>query len=340
VKTSFHNLRRTWLSGVSLVVSVAALILALLAPPAMGMSNEFFGLNADDALWVGDQPTYDAITTTGVGTLRQGFDRSVIEPTPGRYDFSLYDRYVSEATTHRFQLVPVLIQNYAAPVVPADFAGFVAAVVRRYGAGGSFWVEHPEVEARPLRDWQVWNEPNNASFWAGRPDPRAYARLLRSSAAAIRAVDPGARVLTAGIATRTPRPWRRYLRGVLRAAPRVADAVAVHPYAETPRKVLAKVRIAAKTARVPLLVTELGWATDGSPDSMVVGRRQQANRLKRTLRLLASERRALRLEGVDVYDLRDLGAGSHWGNWAGLLSRDGQPKPSYWALRQTVDDLT
>ena len=312
----------------------------MLAPPAGAVSPEFFGLNADDALWLDDNPTYDTIMETGVGTLRQDFDRSVIEPTAGRYDFALYDRYIEQVTVHRLRVAPVLIQNYATPVDPADFAGFAAAVVRRYGAGGSFWAEHPELENRPLRQWQVWNEPNSPSFWAGRPDPRAYARLLRVSAAAIRAVDPGARVLTAGIATRTRRPWRAYLSRVLRAAPRVADAAAIHPYAETPRGVLRKVHMAAAAARIPLVVTELGWATGGAPAPMVVNPGEQARRLRRTLRLLVADRQGLNLEGVWVYDLRDLGAGSHWGNWAGLLSQDGQRKPAYWALRSIVHDLT
>ena len=53
------------------------------------------------------------------------------------------------------------------------FEAFVRAAVERYGAGGTFWEEHPELPNLPIEDWQLWNEPNSPFFWKPAPDPGA-----------------------------------------------------------------------------------------------------------------------------------------------------------------------
>jgi hypothetical protein len=87
------------------------------------------------------------------------------------------------------------------PAESAAYARYAVALIDRYGPKGSFWADHPDVPRRPIRSWQVWREPNIPAFWGGRPDPRAYGELLRTAAAAIRAADPNAEVVTAGLAT-------------------------------------------------------------------------------------------------------------------------------------------
>ncbi|MBK8049615.1 MAG: O-antigen ligase family protein [Anaerolineales bacterium] len=78
--------------------------------------------------------------------------------------------------------------NPAAP--PADLAGFArfaAAFAARY--------------ADTVRFYQIWDEPNIAPHWGNRHvDPIAYAQMLRMAAAAIRAEDPDAQILTAALA--------------------------------------------------------------------------------------------------------------------------------------------
>ena len=50
----------------------------------------------------------------------------------------------------------------------------------------------------------VGNEPNHGDEWGGRPDPAAYARFLRDTAVALKAADPQAFVLNAGLDPYTP----------------------------------------------------------------------------------------------------------------------------------------
>ena len=59
------------------------------------------------------------------------------------------------------------------PKSNAAFAAFARAIAARYGNDGSFWRDNPSIPRRPIRVWQVWNEPNAKSFWATGVDPAA-----------------------------------------------------------------------------------------------------------------------------------------------------------------------
>ena len=48
------------------------------------------------------------------------------------------------------------------------YAAYARALVQRYGPDGSFWTgQH---RRQPIRQWQIWNEPNLMFFW-----PRPFA---------------------------------------------------------------------------------------------------------------------------------------------------------------------
>jgi hypothetical protein len=47
--------------------------------------------------------------------------------------------------------------------------------------------------------YEVWNEPDDAPYWQGGPNPAAYAALLRAAFPAFKAGDPGAAVVTGGL---------------------------------------------------------------------------------------------------------------------------------------------
>ena len=95
----------------------------------------------------------------------------------------------------------------------------------------------PKSRPQPIREWEIWNEPNSSTFWAPTPDPAAYADLLTRSAKIIDEGDPEAQVMSAGMfATPAVRRRDRLLRlprssmfdqsGVADAV----DVVGVHPY--------------------------------------------------------------------------------------------------------------
>jgi len=83
-------------------------------------------------------------------------------------------------------------------MIPAhygDYTAFAAAFAARYGDGGTFWQQNPQLPYLPVEDFEVWNEANSANFWSGSADPAAYAQVLVAASAAIHAVDPSAQVL-------------------------------------------------------------------------------------------------------------------------------------------------
>ncbi|MGQ9583895.1 MAG: family 14 glycosylhydrolase [Anaerolineae bacterium] len=112
----------------------------------------------------------------------------------GHYDWSYTDRIVKQVEQHGLKLIVRLSPDPDRPFwagQPPDnaghFADFLSAVASRYRGR--------------IHAYQVWNEPNLAREWGGkRPDPTGYARMLKLAYRAIKAADPAAIVVTAGMA--------------------------------------------------------------------------------------------------------------------------------------------
>lgn len=152
---------------------------------------------------------------------------------PDSYDWASFDQIVSEVAAHHMSLLvlvdftppwarPAGCDSFACPPAdPARFATFAATAARRYGSH--------------VKAWEIWNEPNSAAFWQPKADPAAYSTLLTDTARAIRAVDPGAYIVSGGMA---PEPNDGYninpvyfLAGVCQAGGlRAPDAIGMHPY--------------------------------------------------------------------------------------------------------------
>jgi hypothetical protein len=75
--------------------------------------------------------------------------------------------------------------NHTPPVNPAEYGAFVATVAKRFG---------PRVAA-----YEIWNEEDASRWWAGGPDPAAYARLLKATYPAVKAAEPNATVVLGGL---------------------------------------------------------------------------------------------------------------------------------------------
>jgi hypothetical protein len=240
----------------------------------------------------------------------------------------------------------------SAPASPAPYAAFLTALVKRYGPGGSFWAAHPSVPATPVRMWQIWNEPHFTSYWSQQPFAPSYVRLLTAAHAAIKAADPGAEVVLAGLADFS---WQ-YLAQIYRqpGARNLFDVVAIHPYTAEPAGViviLKKVRAVMDQfgdSHKPILATEITWpSSEGkAPPQFGVGvtEAQQAQRLNEVMPMLASDRSQLGLLGFYWYTWmgnETPGSSPYAFNYAGLLKYEHgtvSPKPALavfkrWALQ-------
>lgn len=233
---------------------------------------------------------------------------------------------------------------------------FLRAALRRYGPGGAFWAPggayeamHPGAAALPIRDWQVWNEPSTPAYFWPKPSPPRYAELLRLSAEVIRAEDPGATIVLAGLfGTPGGGPGGIYLPRYLKLLYRTQgveadfDAVALHPYAPRISGVKAQIELArremkrAGDAQADLWITELGWASDGPKEVQAVKtERGQARLLQRAFELLLKRRARWNVIGVNWFSLRDTSKNKspcYGCPFTGLLDRHGEPKPAWQAF--------
>jgi hypothetical protein len=368
---------------IAVTVAAAAVVIALVAllsgcggrgtktrPATLSprLPHDFFGLVSEDAFTGAPAYRQRALADQaglGVGLVRQSFNWSRIETAPGRFDFSLYDGFVGDAARAGMEVMPIVEKaprfRAAAPpnALPdgtfqprrfGDFGRFMATLAGRYGAMGSFWSSHPDLPRRPIRYWQIWNEPNLPAYW-NHPDPSAYARLLKAGAQGLKRADPRAVVVAAGIPdSRQGIPFEQFINGMYKAGAASAfDVLAVHPYARDEAGVIAAVQKARDLAGshgddAPIWVTELGWASGGPPSPFTLGKFGQTLRIRRALRALVRRRLALGIRGVVYYNWRDARPyppyyHDFWGLHTGLHDLRGRPKPALGAFRRTVRGL-
>jgi hypothetical protein len=335
--------------------------LTLCASATAALPHGFVGLYADDA-----SNQLAAQARTGVETVRQPLEWWRVERSPGRFDFSDYDDYVAAAAAAGVSVLPVLMgppefrssrpaasRSHAMypPASNAAFAAFVGAAVRRYGASGTFWTVNPGVPYLPIRSWQIWNEPNIPNFWRSGPDARQYVALLRAGAAAVRAADPSAEVVAAGLPnSKLGVPFLDYLEQMYGAGAKGAfDTLAIHPYSRSVAGLLALAERARALMnrhgdRSRLWITEFGWSTGGDASAFRVSERGQADRIAAAVSALVAQRRVLRLRGFVLFKWKDSVAppalgGDPWPLHTGLLDAAGAPKRSFWIFARLVGAL-
>lgn len=340
------------------------LCLAAAAPAAAAVPRDWLGVTVDGPVlesgpdYVGEWPM---MAGNGVATARMAFYWHQGQALgPGAVDFAVYDEEVLAAAREGIEVLPVVFATprwaradaddaASPPRDPADYAAFLTALVGRYGPQGSLWAEHPELTARPIRAWQMWNEPNLRGFWSKQPFAKGYVALIKAAHSALKAADPGSRAILGGL----PNGWAP-LRQIYRAGGRSAfDAAAIHPYTARPGRVPRFLREARKVMRTfgdrrkPLWVTELSWpAAKGKVDDPIgisTTERGQARRLAAGLIALAHARRELRIGRVYWYTWLSEQSDDSVFSWSGLrrLRSDGAvvSAPALTAFRKTARQL-
>ncbi|MFB0537916.1 MAG: cellulase family glycosylhydrolase [Anaerolineae bacterium] len=314
-------------------------------------------LRADDEmLRLASEAGFDAVV--------QVFSWLEIEPTREEWHWE-YPDFVVRATQHygldlivRLDGLPAWAVEEAvagqADSLSDDYAAFVGTVAQRYRG--------------QIKGYIVWNEPNLAKEWGGQPpDPVAYTELLHRAYEAIKAADPEAIVVSAGLASTNHQNAeamddRAFLETTYQAgAGDYFDALGAHPYGfayppDDPQGAhdelnlarlldLRAIMEAHGDGDKPIWVTELGWTTAGVGEGswLTVSPQQQADyltgawcRARRewpwlqvfTVWNLSQGPRPEPVEGLPPTD-----------EMAGysLLDESGEPKPAYHALQTELD---
>jgi hypothetical protein len=288
--------------------------------------------------------------------VKQTFAWEDVQPEPDVWQFGRADVILGDLERRNLQLVvrltdtPAWAHSGTAPgsagVVdtppddPATFSTYCGAIAARY--------------AGRIAAYQVWNEPNLSREWGGRvPDAAGYVRLLAACSTAIRAADPNAVIISAGLAPTgnhdaTALPDDLYLQQMYDAGfAQYVDVVGVHAPGYTPPHVapedapggnrffafrrvedLRRIMIANGDAARQMAILETGYTTDTVNPSMMwfaVSEAEQA-------RLL-----------VQAYEY----AAWNWTPWVGLMSAIYIANPAwtpaneeYWWAITTPDNYT
>ncbi len=265
-------------------------------------------------------PEWDNLAGSGAESIRAAFYWHQIQPTgPSDANFAATDAVVLAAAQRRLRVLPVVHHtpawaalNAGDPASPprsnADYARVLRMLVARYGPKGSFWIEHPEVAKQPIREWQVWNEPNLTRYWNVAPWARTYVKLLKAADKALKRADRRATTILAGLPNES---WEAMEELYDAGAHGAFDVAALHPYTGKPKNVIRIVKIVRRVmernrdAKLPVWVTALsGPAAKGKREQhgdFETTEAGQKRRLAAGLPLLVEQRKTLRIERVYWY---------------------------------------
>jgi hypothetical protein len=341
----------------ALAAAVAALALGAIwvAPAGAAVGSGYYGIGAqylfstDESTWPAE---FQAMVQGGLTSVRTDARWSTAEPDPPSagqhtYDWSSFDTIVGNLAKYGLRWMPTL--DYPPPWaqenpsdqgsemnesnVP-DFVAYAQAMVERYGTGGTFWSAHPELQPQPVREWEIWNEPNVIYYWDPQTNaPERYADLYLATRTAIKEINSKAIVMAGGLALVNPpiaSDEVKFIKRMFAHRPEVKDDVDVwglHPYQETiywTFRRLARWRQALDLLagkREPIAINELGYTTTKISDAE---RGQELTAL--TQQLPRSD--------CDVYDFfpyewtsREQDT-TNPEDWFGIWNGDGTPKPS------------
>ena len=290
----------------------------------------------------------DALQTVGAKWLRVDVSWRDVETSDDSYNASVLrslDYVVSSASARGIGVQAVVIEfpdwanrgkgMWAPPADDAKFGEFMHYIASRY--------------AGRITYWELANEVNETDFWAvpRASSPARYAAFLKAGYAGVKAGNPSAKVISAGLAGSD----YNYLQEMYDAgAGDSFDLLGVHPYtrgrspyavdANTPSSTFDGLAIMKSTmdrngdAGKKIWATEVGWQT--SSVGKFVSLDQQGEYVFDAYKRIYEE--FPYVETLFCYSLRNGGTSSSSSvdNY-GLLNRDYSQKPAFAAYRRAAD---
>lgn len=321
--------------------------------PKIGIHTRMAGTGDEAAI----QRTFVQVREMGAPWAVELFPWAYAQPRSRYgYDWAGFDMLVQHATRQGLTLVARLdiVPQWARPAGSSDrlletkyyvdYANYVAAFLARYRPYG-------------LRHVIIWNEPNLAFEWGRqRPDPAAYAALLKEVYPRAHAAAPDAVVIAAGLAPVTDttsdgsehQSDLDYLQALYAAgAAPFFDMLAAHSYGGTLApdsppatatinlrrvELLRALMLAQGDGAKQIIITEGGWNDSPRWHGAVL----PSERLRWTLQAYDMARNWDWLAAMCLWQF-----GTPWAthtyqdNWS-FVAPDGTPKAIYWAVRDAA----
>ena len=355
------------------MAALVALLLAVPAASARSVPQGFMGVMYDSGIEKSADDVqdgqWDLMASSGVETVRTVFNWAEAQPG-GRgspFDFTRTDGFVRRGALRNQDVLPVVFyaprwarayknRFTSPPKSRSDYVTYLAALVERYGPEGTFWSEHPELPRHPVRQWQIWNEPHLPAYWdAPERGPygylRAYPLLLRSSYNIVKSLDPGAKIVLAGI---TQRAWEEIELLYQHHIKPYFDVAALQIFPQTVKRSVKASALfrdalrARRDGRKPIYVTEISWPASKGRTQGIKYQRQEtptgmASKLGKMYSAMARNRRRLGIGKVFWYTWSSpYGRGGSIFNYAGLQRFDYRtfsPQPALGAYQRAARRL-
>lgn len=359
----------------ALALSCACAAVLLLAASAQALPAKFWGIVPQST------PTAEQVqrlAAGGVESLRIPFEWGSLQNQKGApIDWGGPDVIVERAALAGIDVLPTVsgAPIWAVPSINVPAGGgskapahlpvsgpaasawksLLTQAVERYGPGGDFWALHPNLPVRPIRAWQIYNEPN-FKYFVARPNPTEYGKLVKISHAAIKLADPGAQVVLAGLfarpkGARTPAGKHKsvnwfasdFLNQMYRTNPGIKsrfNGVALHPYSKYAREVpgmveevrdlLSDNRDAAKS----LWLTELSWSSQAPSraNMFAKGPAGQARELTAALTTLRAKAAKWKVKRVYWFSVDDQKGVCNFCDGSGLFGDGFVPKKAWYSF--------
>lgn len=139
---------------------------------------------------------FDLVRDAGFKWIRKDILWDEVETTRGVYSWAAYDVFASSLASRGLKPLWLLCYNNTlytsnwlnGPATAANrtaFGNYAEAAAAHFGGDGALF--------------EVWNEPDGATFWLPTPNASQYAALAQSTLPRVRAGNPTARVITGGL---------------------------------------------------------------------------------------------------------------------------------------------
>jgi hypothetical protein len=226
-----------------------------------------------------------------------------------------------------------------------SYREFVVAFVRRYGLGGSFWDEHPELDEQryAITSVELGNEP-----YLGEMSAAEYAEAVQPTLRAIAALELPVTVVLPARLHGSDTSWMEELYARIPNLDELFDAFALHPYwygrspaAKGPLGPIERIEALREemdehgAEGKTIWITEYGQSTALCGEECVT-EEAQALHLRQMLDAIRLNPE-WRVRMLSVFQLRDRGTNSGDRELQfGLLREDGTPKPAYRVVQAAV----
>jgi len=307
--------------------------------PAGLMPESWLGACTHFGQGKGDVPrSFDLMSRAGIKWLRDEISWGACEREKGKIVIPEWaDRYMRAAVEHG--VTPLIIFDYGNALYDEGNAPTSPEAQEAFGRYCYALVDHFK---DICKHWEVYNEPN-IGFWRPKPDPEAYARLMRVAYAAAKSADPSCTVV--GVCTAGTDLG--FIESVLKSGGMQAmDALSIHPYrypgspegtgfvAEVTRAHELMERYGGKEKK--LWLTEIGWPTQD--DARGVSEQTSGNYL---VRMCVLARTVPFIERIFWYDFQDDGLDRTYNehNFGLIRWESFSPKAGYVACKVLADHL-